>query len=100
MRILKNQPAETSLHLARIGPGERGADPTSSVLKNAVSGLADAPKFQLLFPKNSGWIKKTYQRISSFGKSPHRNPLSGTVSEDRIRNMICEKIRLNEYSKR
>jgi hypothetical protein len=86
MRILKNQPTETSLHLAGIGPGERGANPTSSVLKNAVSGLADAPKFYLLFPKNSGWIKKTYQRISLFGKSPHRNPLSGTVPED-----VCQR---------
>ena len=100
MRILKNQPTGTSLHLARIGPGERGADPTSSVLKNAVSGLADAPKFHLLFPKNSGWIKKTYQRISPFGKSLLRNPLSGTLSEDRGRNTTCEKTTLNDYSKR
>jgi hypothetical protein len=82
MRILKNQPTGTSLHLVRIWPGERGANLTSSVLKDAVSRLADAPKFEPFFPKNSGWINKTYQRISLFGKSPRRNPLSGTVPDD------------------
>ncbi len=82
MRILKNQPTETSLHLVRIWPGERGANPKNSVLKVAVSRLADAPKFEPFFPKNSGWINKTYQRISLFGKSHLRNPLSGTVPDD------------------
>ncbi len=99
MRIVKNQPTGTSLHLARIGPGEREANPTNSVLKDAVSRLADAPKFEPLFPKNSGWINKTYQRISLFGKSALRIPLSGTLSEDQFRNMTCEKTKLNDYSK-
>jgi hypothetical protein len=82
MRILKNQPTETSLHLAGIGPGERGVNSTISILNDEVYGLTDSPKFYPDFPKNSGWIKKTYQRISSFGKSPLRNPLSGTVPGD------------------
>jgi hypothetical protein len=82
MRTTLFQPSGTSLHLVRIWPGERGANLTSSVLKDAVSRLVDAPKFEPLFPKNSGWINKTYQRISLFGKSHLRNPLSGTVPDD------------------
>jgi len=99
MRILKNQPAETSLHLARIGPGERGAKPELSVPKQDLFRLYFLAGFRPDFPKNSGWIKKTYQRISLFGKSPLRNPLSGTLSEDRGRNTTCEKTTLNDYSK-
>jgi hypothetical protein len=82
MRIFKNQPIGTSFHLAGFWPGGRGDNSTISVLKQADFCRTDSPKFYPDFPKNSGWIKKPYQRISSFGKSHRPNPLSGTVPDD------------------
>jgi hypothetical protein len=99
MRIVKNQPTGTSLHPAIIWSVERGDKPVLSVPKQDLFRLWFLADFRPDFPKNSGWIKKTYQRISPFGKSALPIPLSGTLSEDQVRNMICKKITLNDYSK-
>jgi len=92
MRILKNQPNRTFIHPAAIWSGERGASPELSVMKQALSFLLFPPDFRPVFSKNSGWIKKTYQRISPFAKSTRQTPLSGNVPEDQVRKRTCEKI--------
>ena len=55
-----------------------------------------------LFPKNSGWIKKTYQRISPFGKSGPSEPVSGVFPQKcmspQSRNSTSEKTTLNDHS--
>jgi len=61
-------------------------------MKRADSGLFFLPDLCQLFTKNSGWIKKTYQRISPFAKSTRQTPLSGTIPEDQVRKRTCEKI--------
>ena len=65
-----------------------------AVLKRADSGLFFLPGLWQLFPKNSGWIKKTYQRISPFGKSGPSEPVSGACPEKSLppqtRNPISE----------